>query len=284
MICKIIADAGSSKTDWVLTDMSGAEIKRFTTQGLNALLSDAAEIEASLCSVTSQIPDGHKVNEVHYYGAGCATAEINEKMRCALTGALHAETVNVESDLLGAARSLLGHGSGIACILGTGSNSCLYDGERIVENIPSLGYILGDEGSGAAIGKRLLSDALKGRLPKDVTAELLGKYGLGLPEVLNRVYRMPAPNKFLASLVPFVHEHLSNPYVYTLASNEFKRFLVRNVSSYSGARRLPICFTGSVAYHFREVIEEAVNDLGLKIGLIEAHPLDGLAQYHGFKI
>ena len=284
MICKIIADAGSSKTDWALTDMQGAEIKRFSTQGLNALLSNADEIEASLRCVTSQIPDGHTVKEVYYYGAGCATAEINEKMRCALAAALHADTVNVESDLLGAARSLLGHGRGIACILGTGSNSCLYDGQRIVENIPSLGYILGDEGSGAAIGKRLLSDALKGRLPKDVTANLLGKYDLTLAEVLNRVYRMPAPNKFLASLVPFVHEQLSNPYVYTMARDEFKRFLVRNVSSYSGARRLPICFTGSVAYHFREVIEEAVTDLGLKIGLIEAHPLDGLVQYHGFKI
>lgn len=279
-MCKIIADAGSSKTDWALTDTTGAEIKRFSTPGLNALLSSESDAEASLRGVLAHIPEGHKVGAVHYYGAGCATPDINRKMQGVISRVLNAAEISVESDLLGAARSLLGRGSGIACILGTGSNSCLYDGNKITANIPSLGYILGDEGSGAAIGKRLIADALKGKLPEDVSGKLLKEYNLDRAGVLERVYRMEAPNKFLASLAPFACANLSNSAIRSLVSDEFRKFLNRNVLPYTDSRQLPVSLTGSVAYHFKDILSEIGSAMGLDIRRVEAHPLSGLVEFH----
>ena len=280
MTLRIIADAGSSKTDWSLTDGTGTGTKRFATPGLNALLAEVHEVEASLRGVAEHLPEGSDVMEINYYGAGCATPAICSKMRSALSAALRCGNVNVESDLLGAARSLLGRERGIACILGTGSNSCLYDGKEIVENIPSMGYILGDEGSGAALGKRLVADAFKRRLPEAVTEDFLREFDLDLAEILTRVYRTPAPNKFLASLAPFIHRNLGNPYIYAMVRDEFRNFFVRNVSAYAGARKLPVSFTGSVAFHFADVIREAGEELGIKVGKIAAQPLEGLIRYH----
>lgn len=283
MKCKIIADAGSSKTDWSVTDMSGAEIKRFSTPGLNALLAEPEEIEACLATVAAENPAGSSVAEINYYGAGCATPAICEKIEKALRKVLQADEVHVASDLCGAARSLLGHEAGIACILGTGSNSCLYDGNAIVHNIPSLGYILGDEGSGGAIGKRLVADAFKGHLPKQVEKSFFEEFGLDISTLLSRVYREPSPNKFLASLVPFVHRNLSDVYVHNMVREEFERFLSRNVAPYKNSGKLPVCFTGSIALHFEDVLREACNRCQLKVGKITGHPLDGLVQFHRTK-
>lgn len=277
---KIIADAGSTKIDWVLTDAQGGELKRLHTPGVNALLADKEDLDACFCEVRSNIEENVKIVSIYYYGAGCATPEICNKVQKSLQGVFGAENIEVYSDLLGAARSLFGDKKGIACILGTGSNSCLYDGKRIVRNIPSLGFILGDEGSGAALGKRLVSDSFKGHLPAVISEKFLETYGLSLGSILDKVYKTPAPNKFLASLVPFIREHLWNPYVYSMVRKEFENFLQRNVSPYQGSRTLPISFTGGIARHFDVILRDAVAQGGYKLGEITEHPIEGLIKYH----
>ena len=283
MYYNIIADAGSTKIDWVFTDREGVEVKRFSTAGINALLADRAHIESILREVNANIEDNVNVGNLYYYGAGCATPAICDKIGEIMKSGLNASSVMVASDLLGAARSLLGNSRGIACILGTGSNSCLYDGNQIISNVPSLGYILGDEGSGAALGKRLVSDAFKGQLPTLIKDRFLDRFNLSLGVILDKVYREPNPNRFLASLVPFIHEHLWNPYIYSLVRQEFENFLVRNVSSYSGSRNLPICFTGSIAFHFSDILRQVADSTGFTIGTISRQPLDGLIKYHSLK-
>lgn len=275
----LIADAGSTKVDWVLLDRTTGQSHRYTGDGLNALLADESTMTAAFNDVAAKIGDVH-IDEIHYYGAGCATDTICSKTRQALLNSFPGAEVSVTSDLLGASRALLGHSKGIACILGTGSNSCLYDGVRIVANTPSLGFILGDEGSGAALGKRLVADAFKGHLPENIKQKFLDTYKLSLSEILDKVYRKPAPNKFLASLVPFISDHLWNPYIYSLVLQEFKSFMSRNLAMYPGVHSLPVSFTGSIAYHFEPLLREAAASQGLMIGRVEQNPIDGLIAFH----
>ena len=277
---KLIADAGSSKIDWVLISDSGEVINRVSSFGLNALLAEPDEIVEAFGKVADKLGVDGTLNEVHYYGAGCATSAICDKIHAAIQKVWPAGSIFVSSDLLGAARSLFGRKQGIACILGTGSNSCLYDGETIKSNIPSLGFILGDEGSGAALGKRLVADAFKGHLPKPIRDQFMRMYELSLSDILEYTYRRPAANRFLASLVPFMKDHLWNPYIYSLVLEEFSQFLKRNVAMYKGARSLPLSFTGSIAWHFSDILREAAERQGLKVNEITQSPIDGLIKYH----
>lgn len=286
----LIADAGSTKVEWVIISEDGNIEARVTTHGLNALMADPEEVTKLFAKAKSLLKPVATVDEIYYYGAGCATPLICKKIKDALMETwatsghpLSDEDIHVDSDLLGAARALLGHKPGIACILGTGSNSCLFDGEKITHNVPSLGFILGDEGSGAALGKRLISDAFKGQLPKLVRDNFLSLYELTQEEILDYTYRRPAANRFLASLVPFLKDHLWNPYVYSLVREEFKSFLKRNVSLYPGSHSLPLSFTGSIAYIFSDILSEAAEAQGLKVGKIEKSPMEGLIAFHTSK-
>lgn len=276
----LIADAGSTKVEWAVADAESGNAVTFVTDGLNALLCSAEEIEAMLSKVEENLPSGTDVSAVYYYGAGCATPEICTRMEKAFKSRFPEAQCQVSSDLLGAARSLFGSRKGIACILGTGSNSCLYDGHVIVEQIPSLGYVMGDEGSGAALGKRLVSDAFKRQLPEALRDKFLAEYSLSLPEILERVYRQPAPNKFLASFVPFLKQNLWNPYIYSLVLQELTRFVSRNVAMYPGAHSVELSFTGSIAYHFANILREAAAACGLRVAEISEAPMAGLVRYH----
>ncbi len=277
---RLIADAGSTKVDWVLIDAKGNVASRTTSDGINALLASPKEIEETLGSVYADLSKAGTPAEIDYYGAGCATPSICAKMQEALRHIWGAEEVSVSSDLLGAARALFGHGKGIACILGTGSNSCLYTGKEIESHVPSLGYILGDEGSGAAIGKRLVSDAFKGILPEEVRDNFLSWSQLTLEDILEKVYRGKAPNKFLASLVPFIKENIWNTYLYSLVLKELTMFFKRNVALYHGAHPYPVGFIGSVATNFENILREAASSQGFSVGKIMASPMDGLINYH----
>lgn len=276
----LIADAGSTKVEWVIVSAECNVESRCTTHGLNALMADAPDIESLFSKAKSLLNFEGEIDEINYYGAGCATPAICSKIRKCLAKVWKVESINVESDLLGAARALLGRKPGIACILGTGSNSCLYDGVNIAVNVPSLGFILGDEGSGAALGKRLVSDAFKGHLPELVKDNFLNLYELSLEEILEYTYRRPAANRFLASLVPFLKDYLWNPYVYSIVREEFISFLRRNVAMYSGSRSLPLSFVGSIAYHFEDVLKEAADNQGFKVDKIEKSPIEGLIKFH----
>lgn len=277
---KLIADAGSTKVDWVLLNDDGSVAHRLTADGLNALLAELEDVEAALSDIQGRIGISATLKEIHYYGAGCATDDICHKMKEAISRTWKAESINVSSDLLGAARSLFGKEKGIACILGTGSNSCLYDGQQIAHNVPSLGYILGDEGSGAALGKRLVSDAFKGQLPEAVRIKFLDTYQLTLPEILNKVYRTSGPNKFFASLVPFIAQNIWNPYIYSLVHREFSDFFRRNIAMYPGAHSLPIGFIGSIAMNFEKILHEAAEEQGFSVDRVTQSPIEGLIAYH----
>lgn len=181
--------------------------------------------------------------------------------------------------MLAAARSLCGHEPGIACILGTGSNSCFYDGQDIINNVSPLGFILGDEGSGAVLGKLLIGDILKNQLSAALKEEFLKQLGLTAPEIIDRVYRQPFPNRFLASLSPFLAQHIEEPDIHKLVLSSFIAFLRRNVTQYD-YQQYPVHFIGSVAYCYREILEEALQQTGIRQGKILQSPMEGLIQYH----
>jgi N-acetylglucosamine kinase-like BadF-type ATPase len=188
--------------------------------------------------------------------------------------------IEVASDMLGAARAICGHKPGIACILGTGSNSCSYDGERIVDNVSPLGFILGDEGSGAVLGKMLVADVLKRQLPETIIRRFHNKYQLTAAEIIDRVYRQKLPNRFLASFVPFLSENIEEPSVRALVKSSFRLFIRRNVLQYKDADLLPIGFVGSVAFYFRTPLQEVMKEEGLHLGNIIQAPSEGLVRYH----
>lgn len=281
MIVNLIADAGSTKTDWVITDSKGEGITSFNTNGVNALLCPPGSIAAIASQVWSRLTSGDmEVNALHYYGAGCATPQICQRCEAELGQAIHAEEIRVNSDLLGAARSLLQRERGIACILGTGSNSCLYDGKKIVSNVPSMGYVLGDEGSGAVLGRRLVADAFRGLMPPELRELFFAKYDITLGEMLDRVYKQAAPNQYLATFVEFIAENIEHEYMTEMMSEEIGRYFDRNISCYPEAKELPICFTGGVSKVFQEIIRRVGTEKGYRIGKFLNPPMEGLIEYH----
>lgn len=274
----LIADAGSTKIDWAYISPEH-DVCRFRTVGMNALMASRAEMAELFLSLKHHIGNDAP-DEVYYYGAGCATEAIRSKTGSALSEALGVTDPFVDSDLAGAAHALLGHDAGIACILGTGSNSCLYDGRQIIMNVPSLGFILGDEGSGASIGRRLASNAFKGLMPEPLRQKFIDTYGLSLADILDNVYCRPAPNRFLASFVHFVGDNIDDPYIAELVHDEFRNFLTRNVLQYPDAKSMPVSFTGSIASVFRDMLTDTMRDAGLSLGKIAASPLEGLIAFH----
>ena len=276
----LIADAGSTKIEWISLNPDASVGARLQTTGINALMAGYETIISILSDVKERMGDAAPGASIFYYGAGCATPDICHKVSSSILDVWPGTCVEVESDLLGAARALLGHSEGIACILGTGSNSALYDGAKIIRNIPSLGFILGDEGSGASIGKRLVRDVFRGYVPDDVRESFDKEFALSLGDLLEKVYRQPAPNRFLASLVPFILNNIDNCYLRSLVIKEFSRFFKRNVAMYENSRQLPIRFLGSVAFHFAPLLLEAGEALGFNIDSIVKNPVDGLIDYH----
>lgn len=274
----LIADSGSTKTDWCIV-LNDTLIKRIETKGMNPFFQSEEEIRQALTvSLLPQLPEG-TFNSVHFYGAGC-TLEKAPVLRRAIADSLPVVgNIKAHSDMLAAARGLCGHEAGIACILGTGSNSCFYDGKEIVSNISPLGFILGDEGSGAVLGKLLIGDVLKNQLPPAIKEAFLKEFDLTAPEIIDRVYRQPFPNRFLASLSPFIARHLEEPALRALVFNSFTAFLRRNVMQYDYGH-YPVHFIGSVAHCYKEILQEAAQETGVSIGKILQSPMEGLISYH----
>ncbi len=275
----LIADSGSTKTDWCMV-RGGRTICEIKTGGTNPFFQTEEEIAGEIhSSLIDELPSAD-IDEVYFYGAGC-TPEKLPVLEGALRRHLRIHShCEVASDMLAAARSLCGHEPGIACILGTGSNSCAYDGERIVHNVSPLGFILGDEGSGAVLGKLLLGDVLKHQLPQPVIDRFNERYGLSNAEIIERVYRQKLPNRFLASFVPFLADEMGEPAIHSLVVKAFRSFLQRNVKQYDGWDRLPVGFVGSVAFYFRDVLREALEAEGRTLGRILQAPMDGLIEFH----
>jgi glucosamine kinase len=273
----LIADSGSTKTRWCI--ISGKTISRqCITPGINPFLQTDSEISQMLqqeFAVKKEYFDA-----VYFYGSGCTDHEKKLKVKKALEKVIDAAAIMVESDLMAAARSLCGNRPGIAAIIGTGSNSCYYDGLHIKKHVAPLGYILGDEGSGTAMGKKLLADILKNQLPGDIIDEFFKKYRFTPAEILDKIYLNPFPNRFMAGFCVFLAENIDHPAIHTLVKSRFTGFFVRNISQYPESGRMPVNVTGSVGWHFRKILNEAAVENGFRLGIVTESPMDGLLEYH----
>lgn len=274
----LIADSGSTKTHWCVIDKT-VVLKHIFTKGINPFYQAEDEIARELELVLiPELKDIH-IDSIFFYGAGCSFPEKKTIVSNALGRNFKNIPIEVQSDLLGAARSLFGDAKGVACILGTGSNSCSYNGKEITENVSPLGFILGDEGSGAVMGKTLIADCLKNQLPAELKEKLMSEYELTPAVILENVYKKPFPNRFLAKLSPFLLKNIENPSIFNIVYNSFDAFFVRNVKQYD-CENLPVSFIGSVAYYFRDTLEIVASEQGLTIGKIEQSPMVGLVDYH----
>lgn len=277
---KLIADAGSTKIEWAVIPDHGRDTIIFSTPGLNPALVAAESLAGEFADrLGNHLVGMDGIEECYYYGAGCLP-HIIPSVEKALGSLLPGAQVCACSDLLGAARSIFPSGSGVACILGTGSNSAVIADGELIDNIPPLGYILGDEGSGAALGKRLIGDMLKRLLPSYLWDEWQKVNGCDYAGLVEAVYRRPEANKFLASQTRFIHEHIDVPEVRAMVVEEFGRFIDRNVLRYPGASSLPLGFVGSLAEVFRAELVAAAAERGLTIAKIVTRPLQGLIEYH----
>jgi N-acetylglucosamine kinase-like BadF-type ATPase len=275
----LIADSGSSKTDWRLIDEEG-HIHQAKTSGINPFLHTEEEVSAILQSeLLPQLPQ-KQVKEAHFYGAGCASEKSCTLITHALEKIFPGVKTSVTHDMMAAARALCNKEAGIACIIGTGSNSCLYDGEKIVDKIPALGYVLGDEGSGSYMGRQLLNAYLKRDMPSDLAEKFFRRFEVNLPTVLENVYRQPSPSRYIAGFSRFAFHHLKHPYIFRMVYKSFEDFFDKNVCKYDNYTAHPIHFTGSVAFYYSNVLRQVANDQGLFVKNIVEAPIAGLTLYH----
>ena len=276
----LIADSGATKTDWCFGNTLH-DCQVVHTEGINPFHLTEEKIKQLLQeSLLAQLPfPQEEVKAIFFYGAGC-TPEKAGKLSGLLAETFPHATIQVEGDLLGAARALCKHQPGIACILGTGANSCLYDGQRITHNTPPLGYILGDEGSGAYLGKRFIGDCIKQQLPSGLLEGLLKEYNLTVAEILDKVYRQPQGNRFLASLTPYIYKHKHQPEVREFLIECFGEFFRRNILSYPEHNRIPVSFVGSIAWFFQDELKETARKFNLHTGIFIQSPIQELKGFH----
>ena len=276
----LLADSGSTKVHWCLVTASGQYTDIFT-DGINPFFQTSDAMRNSICNQLlpkiAPLLWAGTLTHIFFYGAGC-TPEKKGFVQKALEGVFKKAEVHVESDMLGAARALLGHNAGVACILGTGSGSCYFNGENIDWCVPSLGYILGDEGSAAVLGKRLVSDLLKNQLGDDFKEAFFKEYETSMPDIFERVYRQPFPNRFLAKLSKFCADHIEDQRIHDLVYDHFVQFIRRNLVQYHVSS--PIGFVGSIAYYYKPILEEAMKAENMPLGTILQDPIEGLKEFH----
>ena len=278
---KLIAESGSTRTEWVLVEDNNL-IQRAFTEGLNPFFQTRREISRSVRLGLPELFFKKKLEQVYFYGAGCSSHEKKNILGASLV-AQFKTPIQVESDLLAAARGLFKCEAGIACILGTGSNSCFYDRKIIAKNVKAGGYILGDEGCGAVMGKHFLSDVLKGLAPKDITNDFYDKFRINANEVMESVYNRPFPNRFLATVSYFLADYLNEDYVYNLITSNLRSFFTRNVCQYD-YQNYPVRFVGSLAYHYADLLREIAKEFVINLQVIEETPINGLIEYHAMNI
>ena len=296
---RLIADSGSTKTDWTLLFtpnplVSYEVVATFKTQGITPIHQTPADIRLilvnELLSQLSAFPRAKLVDskalennlmqhiDIFFYGSGCTPVHV-PIVKQVLSEVLSPKSVEVYSDLMAAARALCGHEAGIACILGTGANSCLYDGEQIQQNTPALGFILGDEGSGSVLGRLFLNGIFKNPKLAALRDKYLEETHQTQADIIKKVYSEPMANRFLATTSPFIIEHLDNPILRQLVIDNFRQFFRSNIEPY-GRKDLPVHFVGSMAFHYRSQLEEAARLEGYTIGQTMQSPMEGLIKYH----
>lgn len=274
---KIIAESSSTRTEWSLLDGERVVEHAFTV-GLNPFFQTRREISHA---IRLELPEAFfrkRWDHVYFYGAGCSNKEKKKIMENSLV-AQFKTPVTVESDLLGAARGLLVRTPGLACIIGTGSNSCLYDGKEIVKTVAPLGFILGDEGSGAYLGKMLIADILKGIAPDSVSHAFFEKFMVTPNVLMDEIYTNPLPSRTLSRYSTFLAEHLDNAYAYQLIYNAFMSFFARNIAAYD-YQNSPLCFVGSTCFLYQDILRRAAKDFGVEVDKIVRYSMPGLVEFH----
>ncbi len=275
---KIIVESGATKTEWRSVGVDGVVIEA-QSAGLNPNCINPEELQGVIRSVIPILnPLGKGIAEIHFYGAGLVSEEAAAPIRECLEIWCPFAEINFQSDMLAAARALFGDGSGVVAIMGTGSNSCHYEKGQIVSNIRPGGYVLGDEGSGMALGKALLSDFIKGLLPEHIEAEFIREFGLDYPTIVRKVYREPAPSAFMASFAPFVIRRQSDPHMRLMIDDCIESFIIRSLSRYSSKA---VGVVGSFGCACESILREIGARYGLDFIKFIKSPIDELVKYHG---
>ncbi len=278
MPVKLIADSGATKCEWCL--ISGTKKKKIFTQGISPYFLSEADIVALLQKELLPKLKNAVVDEVYYYGTGLGNITNVKLVRRALKKLFPVAGIEANTDLLGAARALCGNDKGVACILGTGSNSCYYNGKKIVRNSPGLGYVLGDEGSGAYLGKKVIQHYLYNIFDEDLKARFNATFTTTAHDILERVYKMPQPNRYLASFTVFLAENRGHYMVENIIEDGINDFFFNHLYKYRESWLYPISFAGSVAYGFQDVLQELCSTYELELGKVLKQPMDGLVEYH----
>jgi N-acetylglucosamine kinase-like BadF-type ATPase len=274
----IIADSGSSKIDWRLLAHDGT-IQQASSPGFNPYYQPLDHLKKSIRESLIPVVQGD-VKKVFFYGTGVSSPRNQDLVRSAFLEFFPGATVNIEWDLLGAARALCGREKGIACILGTGSNSCLYDGNTITDQVANLGWILADEGSGTNLGKTLLVDYLRKKMPEDLSKQFQQRFPFTREEFLEKIYQQEKPSTFLATFSKFIFQHLKEPYCYRLVYNGFSEFYENNVMKYPDYQNVKVHFVGSIAFYYSDLLRQVANDKGVTVKNILETPIAGLTLYH----
>ena len=278
MPIKLIADSGATKTTWCL--LENDKKKTISTQGLSPYFLKTEQIEQIVSSEVQSKLKGIVPDEIFFYGTGCINPGNEKLVKKALRNLFPIYAINVTSDLMGAAKALCGDHKGVACILGTGSNSCYYDGKKIIKNSPGLGFILGDEGSGAYMGKKVVQYYLYNTFDPDLMDRFNAMFNTNSAEILEAVYKKPLPNRYLASFVQFLIENRGHYMVENIIEDSFNDFFFHHVYKYKQSWTMPINFVGSVAFGFKDVLKEMCNSYELQLGKVLKNPMDGLIKYH----
>jgi N-acetylglucosamine kinase-like BadF-type ATPase len=275
---KLIADSGSTKTEWCLLKNNKPQI--FTTQGMSPYFLNSEGIKKILVEEVKPILKKNEVAEIFFYGTGCKNPANIKMVKKVFQQNFPGAAVTVDNDLSGAAKALCGHEKGIACILGTGSNSCYYNGKRIVKNSPGLGYVLGDEGSGAYLGKKVIQHFLYDIFDEDLRARFDAKFITTDAEILEAVYKKPLPNRYLASFAIFLAENRGHYMIENIIEDGLNDFFFTHIIRYRDSAKLPVHFTGGIAFGFKDVVQELGASYDLQLGNILRSPMEGLIKYH----
>ncbi len=279
----LIADSGSTKTEWILVN-NEKESSLYHTTGFNPFIIDSNYITQEVKrDLLSQI-EGKSIDFIFFYGAGCSTQEKRDIVYRGLSDVFPKSTIVIDHDLMAAAKSLCGDEAGIACILGTGSNSCVYNGSTVTKELANMGYMLGDEGSGCYLGKLLLKSYCYEKMPPDIRKAFIEQYHLSPKELVAEIYKAKKPNTYLASYTTFLGKHKEHPFIKSLLQKGFSDFIDMNLLLYPEVKEFPIHFVGSIAHYFSDVLQQTLEKHGLQLGKIIQKPIHGLINYHIFEI
>lgn len=274
----LVADSGSSKTDWIIT-IDQSESVAFSTKGINPFFINEREITRIFSQDAEIKKYADKAKEVYFFGEGCSNPDKREMVSNGLSQVFRNAFINVENDAVGSAYATCGKSQGFTCVLGTGSNIAFFDGTEVQYGKHGLGFILGDEGSGVWFGKRLLTSFLYGKMPRALKIDFKETYNIDKEAVIKNVYQRPLPNIYLASFAPFMSKHRTEPFIEELLIEGIETFVHTHIMQYPDYRHFPCHFVGSIAWNFRDVLERVCKKHYIKVGKVLAHPIKELSEY-----